>query len=181
MANMHPLTIEVHSLDDVFDMRDHSHIPRRRLDPDWLDYVFDRMETQSRRGLIHLTLHVSSQLLATYKSEDLVEDIREQLNQHHRALGRKLRENFRLGRVSLAYGLTTLAIFIGLSELTHLLMSGALRQAFQEGFLIIGWVALWRPVEILLYDWWPITEERKKIKQLLDGRIMVNTNHKERT
>jgi hypothetical protein len=24
-----------------------------------------------------------------------------------------------------------------------------------EGLLILGWVAMWRPVEIFLYDWWP--------------------------
>ncbi len=22
--------------------------------------------------------------------------------------------------------------------------------------MIIGWVAMWRPIEIFLYDWWPI-------------------------
>ncbi|HEY7641706.1 MAG TPA: hypothetical protein VH814_18390 [Steroidobacteraceae bacterium] len=24
-----------------------------------------------------------------------------------------------------------------------------------EGLLILGWVAMWKPVEIFLYDWWP--------------------------
>ena len=26
----------------------------------------------------------------------------------------------------------------------------------KEGLLIVGWVAMWRPLEIFLYDWWPI-------------------------
>jgi hypothetical protein len=26
----------------------------------------------------------------------------------------------------------------------------------QEGLLIGGWAAMWRPMEIFLYDWWPI-------------------------
>jgi hypothetical protein len=34
-----------------------------------------------------------------------------------------------------------------------------------EGLLIIGWVALWRPVEMLLYDWRPIRRE----KEILDA------------
>jgi len=25
-----------------------------------------------------------------------------------------------------------------------------------EGLLILGWVAMWRPMETLLYDWWPV-------------------------
>jgi hypothetical protein len=158
-------------------MRDHAHIPRRRLDADWLDYIFERMESRGRHKAVHLTLHVSPQMLENHEAGELVENIRGQLIQHHRVLGRRLRENFRLGRVSLLYGLVTLAIFMGLSELTHLLDKGPLAHAFQEGFLIIGWVALWRPVEILLYDWWPITEERKKIKRLIEGEITVNANH----
>ena len=28
---------------------------------------------------------------------------------------------------------------------------------YGEGFLIAGWVSLWHPVEILLYEWWPIS------------------------
>jgi len=27
--------------------------------------------------------------------------------------------------------------------------------------VIGGWVALWRPLEIFLYDWWPIVGQRK--------------------
>jgi hypothetical protein len=27
---------------------------------------------------------------------------------------------------------------------------------FEESRLIAGWVAMWRPLEIFLYDWWPI-------------------------
>jgi hypothetical protein len=26
----------------------------------------------------------------------------------------------------------------------------------EEGLLIVGWVAMWRPLEIFLYDWRPI-------------------------
>ncbi len=27
--------------------------------------------------------------------------------------------------------------------------------------IIIGWVAMWHPIEALLYDWWPIREQRQ--------------------
>jgi hypothetical protein len=26
----------------------------------------------------------------------------------------------------------------------------------EQSLLILGWVANWRPLEIFLYDWWPI-------------------------
>jgi hypothetical protein len=32
--------------------------------------------------------------------------------------------------------------------------------------VIGGWVAMWRPLEIFLYDWWPIVAERKLFDRL---------------
>ena len=26
----------------------------------------------------------------------------------------------------------------------------------REGLAIAGWVAMWRPIQIYLYDWWPL-------------------------
>jgi hypothetical protein len=31
----------------------------------------------------------------------------------------------------------------------------------RENLLVGGWVAMWRPIEIFLYDWWPILTEDK--------------------
>jgi hypothetical protein len=36
----------------------------------------------------------------------------------------------------------------------------------REGFLIGGWVAMWRPIEIFLYDWWPIRAEARLFDRL---------------
>jgi len=36
----------------------------------------------------------------------------------------------------------------------------------RESMVIGGWVALWRPLEIFLYDWWPILAERKLYDRL---------------
>jgi hypothetical protein len=35
-------------------------------------------------------------------------------------------------------------------------VAGGGAEVLGEGLLIIGWVALWRPVEMFLYDWWPV-------------------------
>jgi len=36
----------------------------------------------------------------------------------------------------------------------------------RETLVIGGWVAMWRPLEIFLYDWWPIRAERKLYDRL---------------
>lgn len=35
-----------------------------------------------------------------------------------------------------------------------------------EGFIIAGWVALWYPLDVLLYEHWPLTREQRLYGQL---------------
>ena len=46
----------------------------------------------------------------------------------------------------------------------------------KESFVIGGWVALWRPLEIFLYDWWPIRAEARLFDRLasMPVRLMAS-------
>ncbi|MEQ1722015.1 MAG: hypothetical protein ABL930_02485 [Pseudobdellovibrio sp.] len=39
-------------------------------------------------------------------------------------------------------------------------LTPAIAEIVSAGLVIIGWVGMWRPIESLLYDWWPIREQR---------------------
>ena len=41
----------------------------------------------------------------------------------------------------------------------------------QEGLLILGWVAMWRPLQVLLYDWWPIRHRTRLYARLAEMRV----------
>jgi len=69
----------------------------------------------------------------------------------------ELKGLLRQGRASLAIGLA----FLIAMEVLASVSSGALREG-----LTIGWVAMWRPLQIYLYDWWPLWQ-----KQRLFGRM----------
>lgn len=53
-------------------------------------------------------------------------------------------------------------------EEVHSLMS-----SFREGLLIIGWVALWKPVEELLFNWGPLKRELLVWKKLARMEMKV--------
>jgi hypothetical protein len=40
------------------------------------------------------------------------------------------------------------------------------RQVLQEGLVILGWVAMWRPLQIFLYDWWPVRHHAQLYQRL---------------
>ena len=76
------------------------------------------------------------------------------------AYRQRLRELFRVGRTSLVIGLAALAAAIALGDFLATLMKGSrIGEIARESLTIGGWVAMWRPLEVFLYDWWPIRNE----------------------
>lgn len=44
-------------------------------------------------------------------------------------------------------------------------------QVVEESLLIFGWVANWRPIEIFLYEWWPIVRRRNLYRRLAAAEV----------
>ncbi len=88
------------------------------------------------------------------------------------AVGRDLRELFRVGRWSLAIGIGVLiACVVGAQLVDVLLGKGPLTEIARESLIILGWVANWRPLEIFLYEWWPIARRRNLYRRLAAATI----------
>jgi hypothetical protein len=51
--------------------------------------------------------------------------------------------------------------------------SGRYANVVQESLVIVGWVALWHPMGIFLYDWWPIRAEAKLLDRLAEMDVQV--------
>jgi hypothetical protein len=70
------------------------------------------------------------------------------------------------GMISLVIGLLFLVACLALRR--TLIASSAIadRTIINEGLLILGWVAMWRPMEMLLYDWWPMVRQRALLRRL---------------
>jgi len=45
----------------------------------------------------------------------------------------------------------------------------------EESSLILGWVANWRPLEIFLYDWWPIWRRLRLYRRLAEAEVTISS------
>ena len=70
------------------------------------------------------------------------------------------------GRISFLIGIVFLIICVLVGEFIPKYDQGTLGNFAKEGLLIGGWVAMWKPVQLLLYDWWPILRKYKVYKKL---------------
>lgn len=174
--------IEVHvgELKQLFNSLDPTPFRERDLDPRAEEFIAgwaSELHTDMPLGLV---VHVDGPAPAAADVAVLREAVREFFKQRAAATRRRLRQLLRVGRTSLLIGIAALGASIGLGDLlANLLTDGRFGGVLRESFLIGGWVAMWRPLEVFLYDWWPIRAEARLFDRLseLAVRVVPATPH----
>jgi hypothetical protein len=77
------------------------------------------------------------------------------------------------GRTSLIIGLVFLGACLLTSEWLLRKQPGSLSIIARESLVIAGWVAMWRPIRIFLYDWWPVLRLGRLYEKLSHMRVEV--------
>jgi hypothetical protein len=159
--------IEVHvsELRQLFNAIDPSPFRERDLDPRAEEFITDWAKEASPGATFGLAVYLDWPAGLANEPAELREAIHEFFHQRARLARRRLKELFRRGRTSLAIGVCALGVSVAAGNIAGSFLSNHVAQIVKESFLIGGWVAMWRPMEIFLYDWWPIRAEAK----LTDG------------
>lgn len=81
---------------------------------------------------------------------------------------------FRLGWSSLLIGFIFLSVMYLLTKIINNLASeDGFTITIKESFIILGWVALWRPAELLLYEWRPFKRDMNLFHKLEKCEVIV--------
>jgi len=141
----------------IFNSMDPAPFRERDLDPKATDYIVEWAEEVPKHEPLALVVRSSRQADAPGAETVLGEAVHEYFRGRAVAKRRELTHLFRTGRVSLVIGLAFLGTAIAAGEaLTVLISKESWAWLAKESLVIGGWVALWRPLEIFLYDWWPL-------------------------
>jgi len=159
------IEIKLNQLQQVFNSLDPSPFLDRDLDDNAENYIINSVDEFPLNTPLKLVFYLPSteQNTARHLLPSALHnyfDYRQQVEQ------RKLRMIWRQGRISLLIGLSFLFVCLSLSELISRFGSDTFIHFLEEGLLISGWVALWRPLEIFLYEWWPVSHQQKIFAKL---------------
>ena len=168
------LELHVAELKQLFNAMDPAPFRERDLDPKAVDYILDwGHETRAGQPL-GLVVQLGRELATDENTSMMREALHTYFQLRAAATRRQLRKLFRVGRISLVIGLAFLAVAIGLGEFVASFVSKEnYASIIKESFVIGGWVALWRPLEIFLYDWWPIRAEAKLNDRLSEMDVRI--------
>lgn len=161
------LELHVAELRQLFNSMDPAPFRERDLDPKAQDYIVDwARELPSGRPMA-LVVRIDGTAATPQAASMLRDAVGEYFRQRALSTQRQMRLLLRLGRISLVIGLVFLAIAFFVGEfIAGLFDKERYTRLVQESLVIGGWVALWRPLEVFLYDWWPIREETRLYERL---------------
>ena len=154
-------------LRQLFDSMDPAPFRERDLDPKAAEYIVDSAREAPAGSALALQVQLGRESGTEATGALLRDAVREHFERCAAGKRRELRQLFRTGRASLLIGLGFLAGAIALAQwLGGLIRHEGYAWLVSESLIIGGWVALWRPMEIFLYDWWPIRADARLFDRL---------------
>ncbi len=171
--NCEPIEIHVNELSLLFNAMDPSPLPVKDLDPKAEEFIISWARSLHRDAQLAIQVDVDRPGVSDHVT--MVRDaIREFFRQRSLSASRRLSQLFRVGRTSLLIGVVFLTVAVTLAGLVDRALGGSQVSALiRESMVIGGWVAMWRPLEIFLYDWWPIQAERKLFDRLSAAPVRI--------
>jgi hypothetical protein len=160
----------------LFHTLDPAPFREKDLDADAEEYILDAMRETGRRHPVKLLFYLPAELLGTEDARTLPVAVRNYFNYRAQHTGRVLKQVIRRGFASVVVGGLFLTLCLSLRLLVERNSSAAGAPILAEGLLIVGWIALWRPLEIFLYEWWPIVEERTLYRWITQQTIEVRSH-----
>ena len=170
-----PASLEIHVTDvqQLFNSMDPAPFRERDLDPAAEAYIVDWSRETGVGQPLRLLVRLEREPMQDAGA--LGDAVREYFRHQADATRRRLRRLLRTGRICLVIGLVFIALAIILGDAIASTMSKESHALLvTESFVIGGWVALWKPLEIFLYDWWPIRAEARLYDRLGEMEVRMH-------
>lgn len=166
------IEIRIAELSALFNSMDPTPFHHRDLDRDAVEFLEKWALEFSRGSQFCITVHLE-QMPPLDPSPLLGEAIRNYFDYKSTLAQRNLRLLFMEGRTSLVIGVGFLTICLLGADLLTAFATNTFSKMVKESLLIGGWVAMWRPMQIFLYDWWPIVRKRRIYSNLGAATVRV--------
>jgi hypothetical protein len=168
------LELRIGELRQLFNAMDPAPFRERDLDPNAETYIVEWARETRPGQPLRLVVHLGRETAPASHEPMLRDAVDGYFRQRAESTWRALRQLFRVGRVSLLIGIAFLAAAIVSGEfVAGLVAKESYSGIIKESFVIGGWVALWRPLEIFLYEWWPIRAQARLFERLGEMEVRV--------
>ncbi len=167
------IRLRVRDISQLFNSLDPDPFIERDLDDDAVQFIVSWAREIPHTLPVRMIVTVTEPRFTGDHLQTLQAAVANYFGQMEQLARNEFRQLMKRGRASLAIGLSILAAAVALSHLIAQFTSNPFATLLEQTVIIGGWVAMWRPMEIFLYDWWPLRRKRRDYARLRDMSVEV--------
>lgn len=168
------IELRLNTLEQLFDPFDPFPIPTRDLARSAEEFVVGWAREHAADARFTIRIYLPPEVAGSVDTQNLRAAIGGHFQYRAQRTQSDMRELLGIAQVTLVIGLCVLGVCIGIRQLLRDAAAGnAVAGFFSEGVVIVGWVANWRPIEILLFEWWPLARRRKLFERLAAAPVEI--------
>lgn len=173
MTEASRIALDVVEIDQLFASYDPSPFHSHSLNATAAQYIFSQAWYAPRRAGFVVELSIRGRPASADEAARLEDVLRVHFRRLAKGEEQNLRTLMRTGLISLAIGICVLAVCTILSRAVDAsALPDGWREGLRDGISVFGWVANWRPAQILLYDWWPVRRSRNLYRRLALAEVV---------
>ncbi len=170
---MHSLSIQVREIAQLFHSMDPTPFLNKDINPETEAFIESWASEFAPGGNFHIIIHLEQRPTDGAPSEMLNAAIHNHFAYKAERTRSNLKQFLQQGRISLVIGVTFVTICLFAADYIGTLGTHTGTIIARESLTIVGWVAMWRPLQIFLYDWWPFQRKIRLYENLSNARIQV--------
>ncbi|HEX5392092.1 MAG TPA: hypothetical protein VFW68_02355 [Rhodocyclaceae bacterium] len=171
-APVHQIEVRISQLSELFNSMDPTPFHHRDLDTDAEEFLESWAMEFPRGSHYRILVHIEN-MPDTDPTPVVAEAIHNYFDYKSVLTRRNLVVLLREGRTSLLIGLCFLALCLLGADVLSSALSNPFLRALRESLVIGGWVAMWRPMQIFLYEWWPLLRRSTIYRNLAHANVHV--------
>lgn len=160
------IEVKLTELNQLFNSMDPSPFHERDLDRNAEEFIVSWAQEHPQQNDLKLVVHLARRPASIEDAQKLACDsVANYFDYRANMTLREFKRLMREGRAALSVGL----LFLAACQIIATMLTaqdGGWQSVAREGLTIIGWVAMWRPLEIYLYRWWPLLARRRLYQRL---------------
>lgn len=160
------IELKLRDVHQLFHSLDPSPFREKDLDKDAEEFIVAWAKELSGTDNLSLKIHLQISLPDGMNEGAIGEAVRNYFNYQAGRFAHRNRELLREGWKNLGIGISFLASCLIIAQYLLRFGDGTLIAILRESLIIGGWVAMWRPMQIFLYDRWPLKRMQKLYRRL---------------
>ena len=172
-GEIHRVELNLRDVNQLFNTIDPSPFREKDLDRDAEEFMVSWTREFPLSEQVILVIYLS-ELPARKDYGAMIEQSVQHYFAYRARLSRmEFRQLMKDGRYSLLIGGLFLAACLIASQALLGHASGTFLSVARESLTIAGWVAMWRPMEIFLYEWWPLRRRWRVYEKMSRMKVEV--------